>query len=74
MRAVACFPLRYHTFICSVNQAGVAKYIQEHFDTEDLIAVGSSAGSLTATLLKTGGCFDTALSYAVNMVDRYFVS
>jgi hypothetical protein len=52
-------------------QAGAAKYIQENFDLSNVIVIGSSAGSLTATLLKTGGCFNKALNYALHIVEKY---
>jgi hypothetical protein len=52
-------------------QAGAAKYMQEHHDLSNISVVGSSAGALTATLLKTKGCFNSAAALAIELVDRH---
>lgn len=51
-------------------QAGAAKYIQEHFDLTNISVIGSSAGALTATLLKTKSCFNSAAALALELVER----
>lgn len=51
-------------------QAGVAKYLLEHFDLSKTNVLGTSAGALTATLLKTGSDFDLSARIAIELVNE----
>jgi hypothetical protein len=52
-------------------QAGASKYLQENCPgLRDMQVVGSSAGSLAATILMTGGDFDKAADYAIYQTTR----
>jgi hypothetical protein len=51
-------------------QAGAAKYIQKHYDLSNIAISGSSAGSLTAALLKTDADFDKAAILAIKLADK----
>lgn len=72
------FPLVYFTGAGTYLwwQLGVAKYIQETLDRDDILNLrfaGASAGSATATLLLTNADFDKAPQLAIDIAKRYDV-
>jgi hypothetical protein len=48
-------------------QAGAASYIQQNFQMENVAVMGTSAGALTAALLKTESNFELAAQQAISL-------